>query len=315
MCAVPIRKEKRLVQPDDLIRMFLLYKAACGLAEKTKSDYRYHLEQFFRLHPDALELPRERTMEYLAGYSNPSSFNLRYSYLRCFWNWCADEGYFRGTRHPLDGIKKKRPQGRMVDIPEGELKKLLRQPGKGTFSGFRDFVLMNLQLDTAIRPGEALQLMPDDFHADRKEVEVRAPVSKTRVARTLPISGSTSTLIKRLLLMHHPLWKGAPIFCTETGGPFKATSYTHVFKRYSTSAEVAVTPYGLRHCAAILMLRNGVSAFTLAAIMGHADLSMTRRYLAISSRDTHREHAAAGVMKLLTDEPSHSARVRKVSLA
>ncbi|NCC85822.1 MAG: site-specific integrase [Clostridia bacterium] len=312
MCAVPICKEHRELRPADLIQLFLLYKAACGLSEKTMKDYGYHLAKFFRLYPDALDFPRERTMEYLAGYSNPTSFNLRYSYLRCFWNWCADEGYFRGSRHPLDGIKKKRPQGRVIDIPESELKRLLRQPNQKTFAGFRDFVLMNLQLDTAIRPGEGLHLLPDDLRADRSEIEVRACVSKTRVARTLPVSESTVLLMKRLLLMHHPSWKDATIFCTETGGPFKETSYGHAFKKYSTASKVKATPYALRHCAALLMLRNGVSAFTLASIMGHADLSMTRRYLAISNTDKHREHAAAGVMRLLNDEPPRPARVRTI---
>jgi len=46
--------------------------------------------------------------------------------------------------------------------------------------------------------------------------------------------------------------------------------------------------------------------------MGHADLSMTRRYLAISNTDKHREHAAAGVMRLLNDEPPRPARVRTI---
>lgn len=312
MCALPIRKEHRELQPADMMRSFLLYKSACGLAERTMTDYRKILEHFFAAFPDALDFPRERTMEYLAGYSNPTSFNIRFAYLKVFWDWTTAEGYFRGERYPLDGIRKKRPRGRIVQVPESDLKRLLQQPKRSTFAGFRDFVLMSLQLDTAIRPGEALQIMPEDFSPHRKEIEIRAEVSKTRVPRIVPLSPVTSKDVERLLSMHHPLWKDAPIFCTEVGGRLKMESYAGYVKKYAAAAKVKVTPYALRHCAAILMLRGGVSAFTLAAIMGHSDLSMTKRYLAITGKDTHREHSAAGVMRMLSDEEQPPARVRKV---
>jgi len=85
MCAVPIRKEYRNLQPSDLLPLFLSFTATSGLSERTISDYRKILQHFFAHHPDALSNSRADTLEYLARYSNPNSFNMRYAYLKCFW--------------------------------------------------------------------------------------------------------------------------------------------------------------------------------------------------------------------------------------
>ncbi|MCL6558201.1 MAG: site-specific integrase, partial [Firmicutes bacterium] len=69
----------------------------------------------------------------------------------------------------------------------GLLKKLLDMPDQTTFSGLRDYALLLLQLDTGIRPKEALSLEVSDINLQACEVYVRAETAKTRIARTLPI--------------------------------------------------------------------------------------------------------------------------------
>jgi integrase len=89
--------------------------------------------------------------------------NIRFQNLKVFWDWTMREGYFRGDRHPLDGLKKRRPRGRIVQLEKREVNALLQQPDKNTYAGFRDYCLLLLLIDTGIRPGEALQLMSDDY--------------------------------------------------------------------------------------------------------------------------------------------------------
>ncbi|NCB17185.1 MAG: site-specific integrase [Synergistales bacterium] len=313
MSTVPIRKELRNLRPDDIVPLFLTYKKATGISPRTQNDYRKTLSLFFSRHPDALDYPRERTMEFLSGYENPSTYNLHFAYLKVFWDWTAREGYFRGDRHPLDGLKKRKPRGRIVQLEEGEVHNLLGQPDKKTYAGFRDYCILLLQIDTGIRPGEALQLMPDDFHTEKGEVVVRAEVAKTRTPRVLPLAAPTVAAIGKLLIHRPDSWTDAPIFATETGTALQETSWSRRVKSYGKKCGLGITAYSLRHAAALLLLRKGADAFTVQNILGHSTMTMTRHYVNLTTEDTRRGHGKAGViLSILGKEAPKNQRVRKL---
>lgn len=313
MCAVPIRKEYRELQPDDIVPLFLTYKRATGVSPRTQNDYRKTLSLFFSRFPDALDFPRERTMEFLSGYENPSSYNVYFAYLSVFWKWSMQEGYFRGNRHPLDGLKKRKPRGRIVQLEEKEVHALLQQPDKNTYAGFRDYCLLCLSIDTGIRPGEALQLTPDDFHLEKGEVSIRAEISKTRTPRIIPLSSHTVSAIGRLLSTRPDEWKDAPIFANETGTGLQETSWSRRVKSYGKKCGLDITAYHLRHAAALLLLRRGADAFTVQNILGHTTMTMTRHYINLTTEDTKRGHGKAGVLlSILGKEAPKNQRVRKL---
>ena len=252
-------------------------------------------------------------MEFLSGYENPSSYNIRFQNLKVFWDWTAREGYFRGDRHPLDGLKKRRPRGRIVQLEEKEVHALLQQPDKNTYAGFRDYCLLLLQIDTGIRPGEALQLMSDDFHREKGEVIVRAEVAKTRTPRILPLAVPTVAAIGKLLTHRPDEWKDAPVFASETGTVLRETSWSLRVKDYGKRCGLDITAYSLRHAAALLLLRKGADAFTVQNILGHTTMTMTRHYINLTTEDTRRGHGKAGVLlSILGKEAPKNQRVRKL---
>ena len=159
-----------------------------------------------------MDTPRQSCLEYLTRYENPYSYNQRIAYLKCFWDWCISEDLIPGEKHPLAGLKKRKVQGRIVQLEEREVARLLKQPDLTRYTGIRDHALMCLQIDTGIRPNEALQLVPDDFKADKQEITVRAETAKTRQARTLPISAPTAKEILTLLQVRPKEWGNVNIF-------------------------------------------------------------------------------------------------------
>lgn len=66
--------------------------------------------------------------------------------------------------NPFNELKKRRDEGRVVNIDCDTLKRLLSMPEANTFAGQRDYALLLLTLDTGIRPKEALSLLPDDVN-------------------------------------------------------------------------------------------------------------------------------------------------------
>lgn len=315
MGVVPFRQEYRNLQPEDVLPSFLMFKKASGVSPRTLEDYKTILGIFFKRHPDALDAPRERTVEFLSCYDNPSTYNLRFAYLKCLWDWMSSEGLLRGDARPMRGLRKRKPRGRVVRLTEEEVARLLEQPDRDTHAGARDFAMMVLQIDSCIRPGEAVQLMPEDFSAARMEVSVRAPVAKSRKARTLPVSPPTVSAIQRLLSVRPSEWVDAPLFPTQYGTPLAVADYSKRVKAYGKQCGLDITAYSLRHASALLMLRKGVSAFVLQAILGHESLQMTKHYLAISTEDTKREHQQASLLSsILGDEapPPRRARLRRI---
>jgi len=79
------------------------------------------------------------------------------------------------------------------------------------------------------------------------------------------------------------------------------SSWSHQLKKYSKILDLSITPYSLRHCFALFYLRNGGNVFTLQRTMGHTDLNMTKRYLALTNQDLLREHQFASPINFLVE--------------
>ena len=53
------------------------------------------------------------------------------------------------------------------------------------------------------------------------------------------------------------------------------------------------SPYTLRHCFACACLNAGMSGFELMRLLGHTELDMTKRYLALTEADLQKAHRNA----------------------
>lgn len=193
--------------------------------------------------------------------------------------------------NPLTGFKKRKAEGKAVNIPVDTLQKLIKLPNKKTFAGLRDYALILLTLDCGIRPKEAFGLVATDINITSLEISIRSENAKTRVSRTLPISPVTAKALKDLLLAHHPAWdKSVRVFCSVDGKPMTKQAWWLRMKRYSELLDYKITPYALRHAFALQFLRSGGHALALQRTLGHTDLSMTKRYVSLTQSDIREQH-------------------------
>ncbi len=295
---------------QESLRQFLLWKQAEGRAPRTLKDIADHVSRFFRRFPDTYPHHlREAVIAYMAQENlAPCSFNLRLSYLRGFFSWLIREGIL--AEDPTRGMKKRKDSGRVRSLPAETLALLLDLPDKATFSGLRDFALLLLSLDSGIRPGEALRLFPSDLNPVSLEVHVRPEVAKTRTPRTLLITTTTARTLSELIKARHLDWKNTvPLFCSASGLPMRTESWTHRLAHYGKKIGVSLSAYTLRHSFALLFLKNSGDAFSLQRLLGHSDLTMTRRYVNLSSEDIREAHQKASpILSLLPER----RRVRKI---
>ena len=61
-------------------------------------------------------------------------------------------------------------------------------------------------------------------------------------------------------------------------------------------------PVPLRHAAALGILRAGMSVFALRDMLGHTDISMTQKYLALTLYDIRREHEDSNLLNAVAPQ-------------
>jgi len=303
------------VRWEEALHYFLVFKGAEGRSERTIQDYESHIRRFFKRYPDSFQSGaplRQAVLSYLSDSVKAATYNLRYTNLKVFFEWCSEEDYLLKEFNPFRGLKKKKAEPRIVRVPKEILTKLLNLPEKQFFTGVRDYAFLLLSIDTGIRPSEALALRVEDINLKAYEVYIRAETAKTRVSRTLPFCGATATALADLIRSRHPSWDSdTPLFCAASGNHFALRDWEERLTRYSEKIGLKIRPYDLRHTFALLYLKRGGDVFALQRSMGHSDLSMTRRYIALNENDLKEAHKKASPVDDLVKSKSYHRKLNR----
>jgi integrase len=140
-----------------------------------------------------------------------------------------------------------------VEAMSEDVAERITEATRDTFIG----PLVELLLGSGMRLGEALGLDQADLHLDDSFVVVRR--SKTRV-RAVPISDDAVDALRRQLASAPRRGPSEPVFfAPRTHGRLTTATVSHAFPKMLTVAGLPrLTPHGLRHGAATLMVAKGV---------------------------------------------------------
>ncbi len=292
------------------------------ISERTRTDYRKHVEGFFRRHPEAEEggpALEEGIKDYFGELVKPATYNLRFIYLRTFFDFCAKRQEYRGfvPVNPLrdEAYSRQKDTGRFVRPFEEDVMELLSQPKEGTYEGLRDFVLMTLQIDTGIRPGEALALLPTDVYFDYSFLRIREEIAKTRTERDVPLSDVGVGALRMLLEKQSACGiatRAQSLFCREDGVPLSSDAWSRRIAGYAKKAGIKLRPYDLRHYFAYTYYCNSLhDTFALQTILGHASGEMTRRYTRMQGIDLVKAHnQCSPAARLLLNKGAGAGRTK-----
>jgi site-specific recombinase XerD len=174
-------------------------------------------------------------------------------------------------RIPLPRYEKKLP----VILTKEEVKALLEAPRN---LGHR--AMLATLYGTGLRVSEATHLKVSDLDRDRKVIHVRG--GKGRKDRQVMLSDRL-----REVLIAYYRWK-RPVEWLFPGGkpgcPIKRETVFDTCKKAARRAGISksVHPHSLRHAFATHLLDDGVSLVVIQALLGHANLKTTARYLHVS---------------------------------
>jgi integrase/recombinase XerD len=282
------------------VEEFILDRRARNLSPATVVYYRGRLTRFAQY---AASVKVDRTEDvtapvlraYLASLTsthNSGGVGAEFRAVRAFLRWWAAE-------HDIDRPAIARvhpPRVRNEPLPPlslEHLRALLAVCRQRTHSDDRDRALLLFLFDTGVRAGELAMLNVGDVDDAKGAVVVRH--GKGDKQRTVYLGAKALKELKRYLRHRKRAKSDSPLFATVDGRRLNRYTLRQILRRRSTLAGIPrPSLHSFRRAFAINSLRNGMDVFALQKLMGHADLTVLRRYLAQTEEDLHTAHQQSG---------------------
>lgn len=292
MKSLKLNDQRNKYNAEEMMNEFLLLQEQKRVVKTTLRSHRYAL---LALHDGVNGIPTEKDIRRcLPPNISNAYYNKRLSTYRQYYEMLMAFGHTQFN--PAMNWNYKKISFNVKNYEECNIKKFLETIDKSTFAGLRDYVICLFILDTGIRPSEAMQVLKEDVNHVARQVHLRAEITKTRTARTVPISDYTLSQLRRLHSYEVERWHNPYLFCSSEGMKLRTVSFAHNLHKVALKSGIELTPYDFRHIFATTYIRNGGDAFTLQRIMGHTKPSMTMVYVNLDARDLSVAHRKINVL-------------------
>lgn len=212
--------------------------------------------------------------------------------LKVFFNFCKEERII--SKNPTERIKLLKNNRKAKDqIDDEEFKRLIRYLDTTKFYEFRDYVIIQLIMDTGMRIGECLSLTVEDLDINGRAIFLRAETTKGRKDRYVFYSYTMSKLLKRWLQYKDRYIETDLLFCTKKGTKLMVQNFEKNFKNYVKRANIDknITAHSLRNNYARRFLLAGGDIFTLSRLLGHSSVTITEKaYADVTAEDIRKNY-------------------------
>jgi len=276
----------------------------CSLG--TIAQYRYVVEPFGRYMADTLKHQRPEDVSdsdvraFLKGVKEHGvsgrrpvgarRFNHVIAHLHRFFAWLLEKGYI--DHDPTANIAPAREDDPLLpELTPEHIAQLLAQIDTTRFAGLRERTLLLLLYDSGLRVSEALLLKVDDGLRQG----VVTVIGKGNKERRLGLTPQLLRDLRPYLRERERLLVGIDrvdspwLFVNQqTGDRLGKRTVQESLRRYGEQAGidgVRVSPHTIRHSYALNFVRQRGDPFRLQHVLGHSDLTMTRRYCRLADRD------------------------------
>jgi integrase/recombinase XerD len=284
-----------------VIARFISEQEAAGRSPRTLHVYkriyndlrRFLLEQIQgedirQITKEVLESYSRRVCTYTFGAEEKRAWIAR---IKIFFRWIAQTGWI--LFDPAASIKLPAAKKRKypVYLTQGEIAKLLHSVTVNAAQGVRDRAILELLYSSGLRSSEICNLTLADINFADGTVRVLA--GKNKKDRLVPVGKIALSWLDRYIADVHGLRITGPLFYHFAGKtPLRYYNILQIVSKYKTLAGIKkrCNPRSFRHSFAIHLLENGASVRHIQAMMGHATLKTTQKYLRIVPQELKRVH-------------------------
>ena len=258
---------------------------AKNLSPQSIAQYRKVLIRFAKLGYNDESTPNDIRC-YLSSLDVAASTKkVHWMTLNVYFNFLEKNGLIKDN--PMKLVESpKVPKKMMRYFTNNEIDAILNCWDEHTYSGIRNKTIMLVFLSTGIRRAELSNLKIKDIRWDMDCIVVHGKGGKER---TVPIATKLRMVLARYLSFREKWMKGH-VICDYL---FLSVNYRQkltpagvwqIFSKSPLTGE-RVSPHTWRHSMARLWILNGGSLVTLQQILGHSDISTTRKYIYLASED------------------------------
>jgi len=204
------------------------------------------------------------------------------------------------TDNPMKGVD--RPKTKQVIISTFTTEQIQAMLGicGNDFVGIRNRALILTLIDCGLRVSELCSLQTNDIRWNEQTMLVTGKGNKERI---VPFGRTTRSALLTYWERRGDVPATDTFFLTCYGDPINRQRAHCALFECGTKAGVTglrISPHTFRHTFAVMYLRNGGDVFSLQKMLGHTDLTMTRRYAELSETDViekHRQFSPADAIK------------------
>ena len=226
--------------------------------------------------------------------------------VRAFLYWCMDKGYLEHFSIQLIRADNPIKEAYTSD----ELERLLEAPDQKTcsFAEYRNWVMVNFLLGTGCRASTLVNLKIEDINFSDGTVLFRH--MKTRNQQIVPLTRALLKILEEYLGYRD----GTPsdlLFVSEYGVQLTVSALGNAVWSYNRKRGVEKTSLHLfRHTYAKLYIQAGGDPFRLQKLLGHSDLSMTRRYVALYADDLKANYDVLNPLEQMTHNTRQGSKIK-----
>ena len=295
---------------DEAFEDFIKEKEFQNKAQSTIRNYKQSYNYFREYHDfDETTLVKdvEKPMVYeFIGFKrseniSEASVNHYLRDIRTFLYWCMDE-----PREYLKPFKIKEGTSQELKpkiVNEDEIERLLIKPtGRrdGDFVEWRSYAIVCWILGTGNRAGTIVDVRLGDLDYNKKEITLSH--TKNKKAQGIPFSDSLKSVIKEYVKLYRSEAENEDYLFSNIGNEkltYNALRLAHT--RYCQDREVEnKSLHSLRHTFAYNYMKSGGDVMRLQKILGHSNLTVTRRYVNLMIEDLkyeYEDHSMLDIMK------------------
>ncbi|PEV37937.1 integrase [Bacillus thuringiensis] len=223
-----------------------------------------------------------------------TTINTRLRALRSFYNFLDKNKLI--DKSPMKNIKLLRDRQKTIEtLDNQEIEKLIKTIRKQkTFVGFRDEVILLVFLDTGVRLSELIGINVEDVRHNKLIIRR----TKNLFERTVYLSDTTQERLESYIKVRGEV-ATKKLFISQDNKELNPHSIQTRLTKYGKEAKISkrVSPHTFRHTMAKRMIVSGLDAFSLMHLLGHTDITVTKRYVNLWGQDLEQKHKEYGALK------------------
>ena len=292
---------------DEAFEEFIKEKEYQGRAASTIRNYRQSYGFFKEYHgldegTLAKEIEKEMVYEWIGDKAkediSPASLNHYIRDIRTFLYWCMEEprNYIAPFKLKEKNIQEQAPKR----IPIEEVEKLIGQKPRGNkmkdFTTWRSYAIACWIAGTGNRAGTVREVRIGDLDFTAKEITLKH--TKSKKAQKVPFSDATKSAIRDFVRIYRADAKPTDyLFPDVRGGQLTYNAMRQAHERYCIDCNVPYEDelddstryyrslHALRHTFAYNYYKTKHDIVGLQAILGHSNISVTKRYVSFMIDD------------------------------